>query len=120
MGLDSARDLRASPLTGALWETMVFAELHRLLSSGVGSWQLAFWRDRTKEADFLLHKAGRFLLADAKWTEHPDGPGRLQSVRAELRPPPPAAIVCRSPNPYPLGEGVTALPLSGLTSWLSG
>jgi hypothetical protein len=31
VGLDSARDLGASPLTGALWETMVFSQLHRLV-----------------------------------------------------------------------------------------
>jgi predicted AAA+ superfamily ATPase len=120
MGLDSMADLGASPLVGALWETQVFSEIRRLLDAGRGSWQLAFWRDRTKEADFLLHKAGRILLADAKWAEHPDGPGRLERVRAEFRPPPAAAIVCRSANPYPLADGVTALPLSGLVAWLSG
>jgi len=121
VGLDSVAELRDSPLAGALWETLVFTELHRLLAYGAaGSWQLAYWRDRTKEADFLLHKGGRFLLADAKWAEHPDGPGRLERVREELRPRPRAAIVCRSANAYPLGEGVIALPLSGLPSWLSG
>jgi hypothetical protein len=119
MGLDSAADLRESPLTGALWETMVFSELHRLLAAGAGSWQLGFWRDRTKEADFLLHKAGRILLADAKWAEHPDGPGRLERVRSEFRRAPTAAIVCRSPHPYPLGDAITAQPLSGLPSWLA-
>jgi hypothetical protein len=120
MGLGTVADLRQSPLAGSLWETLVFSEFHRLLSSGMGSWRRAFWRDRTKEADFLLHKAGRVLLADAKWAEHPDGPGRLERVRAEFRQPPPAAIVCRSPTAYPLAAGVTAQPLSGLTSWLSG
>jgi predicted AAA+ superfamily ATPase len=121
LGLGSVAELRDSPLAGALWETLVFTELHRLLAYGAGgSWQLAYWRDRTKEADFLLHKGGRFLLADAKWAEHPEGPGRLERVREELRPRPRAAIVCRTANPYPLGEGVMALPLSGLPSWLSG
>jgi uncharacterized protein len=119
MGVDSAAALRESPLAGALWETMVFSELHRLAAAGTGSWQLAFWRDRTKEADFLLHKAGRFLLADAKWAEHPAGPGRLERIRAEFRRPPKAAIICRSPNPYPLGDGVTAQPLGGLSSWMA-
>lgn len=120
MGLGSAADLRDSPLTGALWETMVFTELHRLLAAGAGSWQLAFWRDRTKEADFLLQKAGRFLLADAKWAEHPDGLGRLARVRSELKAVSAAAVVCRAANPYPLGDGATALPLSALASWLAG
>jgi predicted AAA+ superfamily ATPase len=120
MGVDSAGELRGSPFGGALWETMVYSELQRLLAAGAGAWQLAFWRDRTKEADFLLHKAGRVLLADAKWAEQPDGPGRLARVRAEFRVAPPAAIVCRTANAYPLGEGVTALPLSGLPAWISG
>jgi hypothetical protein len=120
MGFDSIADLRDSPLAGSLWETLVFSEVHRLLAAGLGSWQLAFWRDRTKEADFLLHKAGKVLLADAKWAEHPEGPGRLERVRAEFPRPPRAAIVCRTPGPYPLAEGVTALPLSGVPSWLSG
>jgi hypothetical protein len=79
---------------------------------------MAYWRDRTKEADFLLHKAGRLMLADAKWAEHPAGPGRLQQIRAELRPAPRAAIICRTPNTYPLVDGVTAEPLSGLSAWL--
>jgi hypothetical protein len=119
MGVGSVADLRESPLAGQLWETLVFSEIARLLASGLGSWQLAYWRDRAKEADFLLHKAGKFLLADAKWAEHPEGPGRLERVRAEFPRPPRAAVVCRSPNPYPLGEGVIALPLAGLPSWLS-
>ena len=120
MGLDAVADLRGSPLAGPLWETLVFSELDRLLSTGGGSWQLSFWRDRTKEADFLLHKAGRFLLADAKWAEHPEGLGRLERVRAEFPTPPASAIVCRAPHPYPLAAGVTALPLSALPAWLSG
>lgn len=120
MGLDSVAELRDSPMVGSLWETLVFSELHRLLASGLGSWQLAYWRDRTKEADFLLHKAGKVLLADAKWAEHPDGSGRLERVRAEFSRPPRAAVVCRTPGPYPLGEGLTALPLAGLRSWLFG
>lgn len=120
LGVDSVADLRESPLAGPLWETLVFSELQRLQAGGVGSWQLAFWRDRTKEADFLLHRAGKVLLADAKWSENPEGPGRLARVRAEFRPAPPAAIVCRAPSAYPLADGVTALPLSELTTWLSG
>jgi hypothetical protein len=119
VGVDSAAELRESPLAGALWETMVLSEIHRLLAAGPGSWQLAFWRDRTKEADFLLHKGGRFLLADAKWAEHPNGPGRLDAIRAEFPRAPQAAVVCRSSNPYPLSDGVVALPLPGLATWLT-
>jgi uncharacterized protein len=119
MGMGSVADLHDSPMAGALWETMVFSEFHRLLAAGVGSWQLAFWRDRTKEADFLLHRAGRVMLADAKWTQQATGSARLGKVRAEFQPKPPLAIICRCHNPYPLDQDAIALPLPGLGEWLA-
>jgi uncharacterized protein len=119
MGVGSVADLRDSPLVGALWETMVFSELMRLLAASVGTWQLAYWRDRTKEADFLLHRAGRVMLADAKWTENPTGAGRLSRIAEEFEHAPSLAIICRCANPYPLGGNATALPLDGLSSFLT-
>ena len=117
MGMESPRDLYDSPLAGALWETAVFTELRRLLA-GRGGWQVWYWRDRTKEADFLLHKAGRFLLADAKWSEHPSDPGKLRRIRSELDPYPPCALICRTDNPYPLGNDIQAIPLGSLSKLL--
>lgn len=114
MGMGSEADLYESPLIGALWETMVFSELQRLLSAGHGSWQTSYWRDRTNEADFLLHRAGRVKLVDAKWTAKPAGAGRLARVAAVFDPPPQMAILCRCANPYPLGENARALPLAAL------
>ena len=117
-GVHTTEALRSSPLAGALWETLVCAEIRRLQSNRCGGWGLNFWRDRAREADFLLHRAGTFHLADAKWTEHP-GPreaGALRKVAGEL----PAgavrtmSIVCRTPNPYPLAPDVHALPLDAL------
>ena len=55
MGIASRDGLLDSPLAGALWESLVCGELTRLTEAGEASWQPAFWRDRTKEADFLLH-----------------------------------------------------------------
>jgi hypothetical protein len=97
---------------------MVCGELLRLVDSGAAPWQLAFWRDRTKEADFLLHRAGRFRLADAKWNEHPEGPGKLALVRRELDPSPPCVIVCRTANRYPIAARIEALPLVDLPAFL--
>jgi hypothetical protein len=77
---------------------MVAGELRRLVSTGNLTWHLSYWRDRSKEADFLLHRAGRFLLADAKWSEHPGDAGKLPLVRGEFRPAPPAAVICRCAN----------------------
>ncbi|MBN1837905.1 MAG: ATP-binding protein, partial [Spirochaetales bacterium] len=61
-----ARQLLSSPLAGALWETLVFGELRRLQVNQRGGWDINFWRDRTKEVDFVVHRGGRFRLADAK------------------------------------------------------
>jgi predicted AAA+ superfamily ATPase len=119
MGMESVADLYDSPLTGALWETAVFTELRRLLAVQ-GGWQLGYWRDRTKEADFLLHKAGRFILVDAKWSEHPSNGGKLVRICRELDPSPPIALICRTPNAYPLKDGTQALPLSDLAAFLGG
>ena len=108
-----------SPLAGGLWESMVCVELQRLVETGSVPWQLAFWRDRTKEADFLLHCAGHFRLADAKWNENPDDSGKLDLVRRELDPSPPCAIICRAANRYPISAHVEALPLADLPAILA-
>jgi predicted AAA+ superfamily ATPase len=118
MGIVSRGDLLDSPLAGGLWESMVCGELQRLLDSGAAPWQLAFWRDRTKEADFLLHRAGHFRLANAKWNEQPEGPGKLALVRREFEPLPPCAIVCRAANRYPLAASIEAIPLADLPAFL--
>lgn len=118
MGIVTRDDLTNSPLAGSLWESMVCGELGRLTQTGAAPWHLAFWRDRTKEADFLLHRAGHFRLADAKWSEHPDGPGKLALVRRQMEPAPASAIICRSANRYPIAAGIEALPLADLPDLL--
>ena len=124
-GVHSVPALHSSPLAGALWETLACAELRRAQSNRRGGWDLHFWRDRNREADFLLHRAGAFHLADAKWTEHPGArdAGALLKVAREL----PVgsvrtmSIFCRAPNPCPLGSGgVNAVPLDApgaLAGW---
>ena len=122
MGITGVRELLASPLAGALWETLVFSEIRRRQISRRGGWTLNFWRDRTREADFLLHRGGRFDLADAKWTASPDAGDavRLERVAAEL---PRSrvdrlAVLCRCEHPYPLSAAVEALPLAGAAMFL--
>lgn len=118
MGMSTLEDLYESPLSGALWETAVFCELKRLLSVQP-SWQLYYWRDRNKEADFLLHKAGRFKIGDAKWAEHPGHAGKLEKVRSELPGNTQAALFCRTKTAYPLSETIDALPITDAVSFLS-
>jgi len=61
MGMPTLDDRLSSPLAGALWETCVFTEIRKVLAAN-SCQELAFWRDGTKEADFLFHRSGRTLL----------------------------------------------------------
>ena len=122
VGLRHPAELADSPLAGALWETLVATELRRLQLHRTGGWDLNFWRDRTREVDFVQHRGGRFRLADAKWTAHPD-PRDAQNLRhvAALLPAASAShlsLFCRSPHPYPLPPEAQALPLSAAAEWL--
>ena len=97
--------LRSSPLAGALWETLACAEIRRSQSNRRGGWDLHFQRNRSREADFLLHRAGAFHLADERWTGPPRvcDAGALLKIAQDL----PAgsvhtmSIFCRAPNPCP-------------------
>lgn len=125
-GVHSLDDLHGSPLAGSLWETLVCSELRRAQANRRGGWDFHFYRDRSREADFLLHRGGRFRLADAKWSEHPGArdAAALRRVGGQL----PAGsvramtIFCRAPNEYPLGDGdVRAAPIGApevLTDWM--
>ena len=123
-GVHTPEALRASPLAGALWETFVCGEIRRAQSNRRGGWGFHFRANRVREADFLLHRAGTFHLADAKWTEHPDSrdANALRRIAREL---PPGSvrslsIFCRAPNAYPLGDDAVATPLDSsdaLADW---
>jgi uncharacterized protein len=103
---------------GAIWETFVFAQLRgRERRAGrVGS--LFFWRDRTREVDFVIDVGGRLELFEAKWTELPADSDavNLDFVRNVLGKSRVAsgAVVSRTPNSFPLTNGFRALPISEL------
>jgi uncharacterized protein len=107
-----------SPWSGAVWETYVCAQLrHRERREGrTGS--LFFWRDRTREVDFITDVAGRLQLFEAKWTELP-GEGDCANLRAvrDLVGPKRvagAAVVCRTGHAYPLAGGFKAMSLADI------
>ena len=119
-GIHNTDDLLVSPLVGALWETLVCSEIRRSQINCRGTWNLHFWHDRSREADFLLHRAGKFHLADAKWTERPRlrDANSLRKVANIL----PAnsvkslSVICRTANLYPIAEDVAATSLMELNS----
>lgn len=79
---------------------------------------LFFWRDRTRKVNFLVDVGGRLEIFEAEWTEVPTaadavnldfvssivGRSRIQSD----------SVVCRTSNPFPLGNGFRAVPVSEL------
>lgn len=118
LNIRSEGDLGQSPAAGAAWETFVFAQLRaRERRAGrVGS--LFFWRDRTREVDFVVDIAGRLELFEAKWAEVPAAGDAVnldfvRNVVGKSRIAG-AAIVCRAPNSYPLATGVRVLPVTEL------
>ncbi|MCB1125179.1 MAG: DUF4143 domain-containing protein [Verrucomicrobiae bacterium] len=72
LGIRSPEDLQSSPLAGAVRETAVGSELRRSLQQVGRLGELVFWREREREVDFVLHRGGRFVLAEAWWTELPE------------------------------------------------
>ena len=71
LNIRSEADLRQSPAAGAVWETFVFAQLRDRERRAGRVQSLFFWRDRTREVDFVVDVAGRLELFEAKWTEVP-------------------------------------------------
>jgi predicted AAA+ superfamily ATPase len=113
LNIRSEKDLRRSPAAGAVWETFVFAQLRARERRAGRVQSLFFWRDRTREVDFVVDVAGRLELFEAKWAEvpAPEDAVNLNFVRNVVGKSRivGGAIVCRAANSYPLAEGVRVL-----------
>jgi len=118
LNIRSEAELRGSPAAGAVWETFVFAQLRARERRSGRVHSLFFWRDRTREVDFVVDIAGRLELFEAKWAELPvSGDAvNLDFVRNVVgnKRVAAATIVCRAANSYPLGDAVRALPVTEL------
>ena len=112
--------LLASPSAGAIWESFVFAQLrHReRLAGRAGS--LFFFRDRTREIDFVSDAGGRVELFEAKWTEvpAPSDAVNLHYARGVFgaRQVIASALVTRAPNPYPLDDATRVVRVHDLAA----
>jgi predicted AAA+ superfamily ATPase len=118
LNIRSAEDLRRSPAVGAVWETFVFAQLRDRERRGGRAGSLFFWRDRTREVDFVVDTGGRLELFEVKWTELPDvgDTVNLDFVRNVVGKSRVAAgaVVCRAPTGFPLANGFRAVPVTEL------
>jgi predicted AAA+ superfamily ATPase len=118
LNIRSEEALQQSPAVGAVWETFVFAQLRDRESRGGRTGSIFFWRDRTREVDFVVDAGGRLELFEAKWTELPDVGDTLnldfvRKVVGKSRVTG-GAIVCRTPNGFPLANGFRALSVTEL------
>lgn len=110
--------LSQSPAIGAIWETFVFAQLRDRERREGREGGLFFWRDRTREVDFVIDVGGRLELYEAKWTEVPDAGDtvNLDFVRNVVGKThvTAGAVLARTPNAFPLPKGFQALPVTEL------
>jgi len=118
LNIRSQDALLQSAASGAVWETFVFAQLRARERRAGRSGSLFFWRDRTREVDFVVDVGGELELFEAKWTELPSASDtvNLDFVRKLVGKAKAAsgAVVCRAPNSYSLADGFRALPASEL------
>lgn len=111
--------LRQSPAAGAIWETFVFAQLRDRERRAGRTGSLFFWRDRTREVDFIVDAGGRVELFEAKWTELPDlgDTVNLEFVKNAIGAPrvTSGTVVSRTPNGFPFANGSHAKAITELT-----
>ena len=118
LNIRSEQDLRQSPAAGAVWETFVFAQLRARERNAGRTGSIFFWRDRTREVDFIVDAGGRVELFEAKWTELPDlgdtvNLDFVRSVVGKSRVTG-GSVVARTPNSFPFPNGFRAVPVTEL------
>ena len=116
-----------SYLVGAVWETFVFCELRKYLSLAAPEATIWYYRDQSRETDFIIEKDGFLTLAEAKWKELPTPRDFAQALKVhELlgrRARWPVMVLCRTRQSFPVTEkllAVNAFRLSGtlgMRSW---
>ena len=118
LNIRSEDALYQAPAAGAIWETFVFAQLRERERRAGRMGSLFFWRDRTREVDFVVEVGGRLELFEAKWTEIPAASDavNLEFVRNVVGKSriTDGAVISRTPNRYPLSNGFRAIPVTEL------
>jgi predicted AAA+ superfamily ATPase len=118
LNIRSVEALRQSPAVGAVWETFVFAQLRDRERRAGRTGSLFFWRDRTREVDFVVDAGGRMELFEAQWSERPDDSDtvNLEFVRdaAGKSRVASGAVVSRTANSFLFANGFRAISVDDL------
>ena len=117
-GLGDPAHAAAGPMSGAIMETAVLAEIVKTLTHRGEQPRVHFWRTTSgSEVDFVVEAGARLVLIEVKASATPR-PAMAKTIRTLQRDLPGAAVpgyvvhsgdVC-----LPLGRGATALPFGAL------
>jgi predicted AAA+ superfamily ATPase len=119
LNINSVEALHQAAAAGAIWETFVFAQLRARERRAGRLGSLFFWRDRTREVDFVVDIGGHLELYEAKWTEVPAASDAtnldfVQKTIGKSRITK-SAVLCRTPKGYALSANVRAMPIDELS-----
>lgn len=106
------RALMGSYLTGAIWETFLCGEIRKYLGIEAPEARLWFYRDQSREVDFLIDRAGQLTLAESKWKEIPVARDFDQVLAVQSLLPHgclPVMVLCRAPQSHPVKDGALAV-----------
>ena len=101
-----------SYMIGSVWETFLFAELRKYLSVVAPEATVRFYRDQSREVDFVIDKDARIALAEAKWKELPTPRDfrQLRAVQPLLRTARlPLMVLCRTGESFPVAWDMLAV-----------
>ncbi|MDD2851995.1 MAG: ATP-binding protein [Desulfuromonadaceae bacterium] len=109
LGLGSLDDLLAHPKCGASWEGLIVREIIRRTAARRG--EIFFWGVHTgAELDLLIHQNGRRLGFEIKLTRSPKVTSSMRSAQ-EILGLDQLYVICHGTGePWPLAEGITAVP----------
>lgn len=115
LGVNSLDDLLAHPKCGASWEGLMIREIIRRTAARRG--ETFFWGVHTgAELDLLIHQNGRRLGFEIKLTRSPKVTPSMRSAQ-EILGLDQLYVICHGKGePWPLAEGITAVPALCLVS----
>lgn len=115
LGVNGLDDLLAHPKCGASWEGFIIREIIRRTSARPG--EAFFWGVHTgAELDLLIQQNGRRIGFEIKLTRSPKVTASMRSAHEILRLDQLYVVCHGTGEPWPLAEGIIAVPAMSLTS----
>jgi predicted AAA+ superfamily ATPase len=120
----SRSSVSESPFIGAIWETLVYAELRKNCSVSPNPHSIWMYRDAQQlEIDFFVQTEGKTYAIECKWSEVPtlNDLSVVSELNAYLIKKPSKSLqkiqgllVCRTPEVHPFANGMRAIPVTDI------